>query len=605
MRKYIISFLFLVAVLPLMAALTDVTVEKDGADVVVSLIFDSEYSYNVVNSIEGVTGVVIDFDGMISLLPMDLFKVYKGGVTEVEAVRFDDADFLRVIVNTTEQYPYEVEAEEGVLRIIFKNVNSEVFDTFIASTAYNVIEGNNEETVTEETFTEETTEPTETEMTETVEETPEMVVEENTVEENTPSEVPVVEEEETVVMQEEAPVVEPKPVIKKQPVKKNGLDSKIYKKITLELENADLLTVLRGLAETAGINIIASKNVKGSVTVHLKDVPWIDALEVILKSVGYTYRIDPTGIVRIATGDEFKKEDEIEEMAQEKVTRIYKLEFAKAKDASRVLKKELTKTGYIETDERTNSVVVSDIPKVQEKLKGMIAEIDVPTKQVEIVAKVVEVNDDITTTLGINWQVYNVGVTNTVSVTQAGVVEPAGGPASVTIGTIPSYANLSATLDALESKGKTKIISNPRVTVTNNTKASIINGTKFSVRTVDANGNAAVQMFTAGTSLEVTPHINSMDEITLEIRAEMSTVEDPTSATPIIHTVEAETEQLLKDGETIVMGGFTSSELQKNNEGVPFISRIPIIGALFGTQSHISKQKEVLIFITPHIIKDM
>ncbi len=625
MKRYIITLFFVLAVLPLLAALTDITVQKNGADVVVSLVFDSEYNYNVVTSIEGVTGVVIDFDGMISLLPMDLFKIYRGGITEIEAVRFDDADFLRVIVNTDKKYPYEIEAEEGAVNIIFKDVNPEDFDEFFAS-SYQLIGGEEDNTVateaetnnvdnntpaeetqmTEEATTEENNVVEETTPTPEENEAQETVAEENS--EPTQVEANETEEIELPTQTEETPVEKPaeKKVEKKveKPKAMSILEKKFSKRISLELENADLLTVLRGLAETAGINIIASKNVKGTVTVHLKDVPWIDALDVILKSVGFTYRIDPTGIVRIATGEEFKKEDEIEEMAQEKVTRMYSLEFAKAKDISKVLKKQLTKGGYIEVDERTNSVIVSDIPKVHKMISQMISDLDVPTKQVEIVVKVVEIDASLMNELGIDWTVSNIGIGNQVVVTNAGIQSGPTQTGFVNVGTVPSYAQLMATLGMMEEQHKITTIANPRVTATNNTKAHILGGDKFTIRTVDANGNPVTQMYTVGTKLDVVPHINSMDEITLEISAEMSSVEGAQTNTPIIHTVEANTEQLVKDGETVVMGGFINKTEDKGSVGIPFISKIPVLGMLFGKQSKNVQKKEVLIFITPHIVKN-
>ncbi len=372
--------------------------------------------------------------------------------------------------------------------------------------------------------------------------------------------------------------------------------------ISLDLENADLVTVLRGLASYSGRNIIVSDNVKGTITVSLHDVPWEKALDVILKTAGYTYVIEGD-IIRVGTGDEFKKELQTKEESNPLINKIFKLKFAHADEIKGPLKKLLSPRGSIETDKRTNSIIVTDIKEKLDDVGKMLYILDSPNPQVEIIVKVVELDANFDKGLGINWDVEGLSSPNGAVKGNVQSGEEIAPHTTLNVGTVGSYVNVNAKLQMLEKENKSKVIANPRITAVNNQKASILGGKKFTVVTLDQRGNPVTQMYTVGAKIEVTPQINSLNEVTMDIHAELSTVEGASTNHPIINTTEANTRQVVKDGETVVMGGFIKTTETNTSTGLPLLRGIPILGNLFGTQTKHKDKKEVLIFLTPHIIK--
>ncbi len=373
--------------------------------------------------------------------------------------------------------------------------------------------------------------------------------------------------------------------------------------ITMDVENADVVTLLRGIADYIGINLVMSNNVSGNVTIHVKDVPWKDLFDLITRMAGLTYEEFPN-MIRVGTYKEFATEQTAMQESLPLLTKVYKLEYATPRDMQASLKPVLSKRGVITIDERTNSMVVKDINDVHKKIQNIIAEIDKKNLQVEIVVKVVEINDDITRSLGIDWTINNIGLSQANVIGGIGVNTPVSVTSGeVSIGTIRNFAQIDAVLQTMEISGKSKTLSNPRITATNNTEANILGGQQFFVQSVDANGNIVNTQYTVGTILNVTPHVNSMKDITLDIEAELSTVQDPTSLRPTINTTNAKTVQMVQDGETVVMGGFVLDQETRTQTGFPLLRSIPIIGHLFKSDETIVRSKEVLIFISPHIVR--
>ncbi|MEO0094814.1 MAG: secretin N-terminal domain-containing protein [candidate division WOR-3 bacterium] len=370
--------------------------------------------------------------------------------------------------------------------------------------------------------------------------------------------------------------------------------------ISIDLENADILTVLRALSEYAGVNIVAGKDVKGNVTVRLHNVPWKQALEIILRAAGYAYREDP-GVIRVDTAENLDKQDYDLPL----ISNIYKLEFANPNEMLNKIQAMLSPKGKANVDERTNSVVVTEVEPIHDKIKQLVKLLDTPTPQVEIMAKVVDVDASQSQGLGINWtlkglesRLLRVDVTSNPTPAIAGY-------GVFNIGTVPSLAQVNATINALEEKGKANTVSAPRVSAVDNKKASILGGQRFGIPTRDMAGNTVIQFYTVGTKLEVTPHINSLEEITMEIHAEVSELDRASALAgrPIITTSEADTRVLVKDGNTVVIGGFIRKKETKNVRGIPILKNIPILGALFRETTTTYEDRELLIFITPTIIK--
>ncbi len=370
--------------------------------------------------------------------------------------------------------------------------------------------------------------------------------------------------------------------------------------ISIDLENADILTVLRALSEYAGVNIVAGKDVKGTVTVRLHNVPWHQALEIILKAAGFAYREDP-GVIRVDTAENLDKQDY--DLPLSSV--IYKLEFADPDEMVNKITAMLSPKGKANIDERTNSVVVTEVQPIHDKIKQLVKLLDTPTPQVEIMAKVVDLDASTSQGLGIDWTLKGLEtrlIRGDVSMNEQPQIV---GYGVFNIGTIPSLAQVTATIALLEEKGKAQTISSPRVSAVDNKKASILGGQKFGIPTRDMAGNTVITFYTVGTKLEVTPHINSLEEITMEIKAEVSELDRASALAgrPIITTSEAETKILVKDGNTVVIGGFIRKKETKAVRGIPILKSIPILGALFRETTTTYEDRELLIFLTPTIIR--
>ncbi len=369
--------------------------------------------------------------------------------------------------------------------------------------------------------------------------------------------------------------------------------------ISLDLEDADIKTILRAMAHYGGKNVVAGEEVKGSITMKLSNVTWKQAFDVIVKTAGFSYR-EEENIIRVAKGSTFDKERESSELAQPIVHRVYKLSFAEPKEVKKNVDKLISRKGKVEVDDRTNSLIISDIESRHLDIKALLDILDAPNPQVDIEIRVVDIDYDFGRKLGISWSVTNlrsrrINIEGSVTHTT-----PIAGVTDIAIGSIRNFARISADLDLYEKEGKTKTIANPRITALNNREAEILGGKKFPVYVLDQAGNATTRYYEVGTKLKVTPHINSANEITMDIEAELSNV-DPTSL--IITSTEAKTRQLVKDGETVVLGGFIREEVQYSEEGVPILRSIPLIGFLFKSMEKRTTKREVLIFLTPHIIK--
>ncbi|MEW6684780.1 MAG: AMIN domain-containing protein [Candidatus Edwardsbacteria bacterium] len=398
-------------------------------------------------------------------------------------------------------------------------------------------------------------------------------------------------------------VAPPKPPVARPPVAPRE------RTVSLDLEDADLLTVLRAMADYAGKNIVAGSEVKGTVTVRLRNVTWTRAFEEILRATGFGY-IEESGIIRVASPARLQSEQQEREAGQPLVSKIYQLEFTTASEIQGPLGKTLSSRGHIETDERTNALVVTDVASAHERVQDLINILDTRTPQVEIVARIVEVNTSSVRDLGIEWHLTNLASapanveTKNIDMVPWGVTPPASA-GTVVLGTLRSFAKLDATLLSLEYNNKAQTISNPRITSVNNKSAKIVGGKKIPISLRDVSGNTVTQMYTIGIVLQVTPHINSAENITLELHTEVSDI-DPTAKIlggVVILTTEADTRVLLNNGETVVVGGLIKTLGGKTVQGVPILMHIPIIGELFKTTTRSRDERELLIFITPHILK--
>lgn len=369
--------------------------------------------------------------------------------------------------------------------------------------------------------------------------------------------------------------------------------------ISLDLEDANVQTILRAMAHYGGKNVVAGEEVTGSITLKLTNVTWRQAFDVIVKTAGFSYREDEN-IIRVAEGTTFDKEREDSELAHPAVTIAYKLAFASPSEVKKNIDKLISKKGKVEIDERTNSVIVTDVESRQVDIKDLIEILDSANPQVAIEVRVVDLDYEFGRELGISWSAsnlrstrFNIEGAGTLSAAQPGVFD-------LSVGTIRDFAKIDAVLNLNESEGKTKTIANPRITALNNREAEILIGKKFPVTLLDQSGNTTIRYFEVGTKLKVTPHINSLNEVTMDIEVELSNV-DP--STQVITSTEAQTQQLVRDGETVVLGGFIREEEKTSEAGIPILRHIPILSLLFKRSGKSVIKREVLIFLTPHLVR--
>jgi len=396
--------------------------------------------------------------------------------------------------------------------------------------------------------------------------------------------------------------------------------------ISMDFQNADIKTVLRSFSVYAGKNIIAGPEVKGPVSVHLENVPWRKALDLVLKANGYGSQ-ETDEVIRVAVWDQFVNEDIKREEAERKrdelqplVTKVVDISFAKAEEIVVPLEALLSRRGVLEVDDRTNSVIISDIQDRVDEISKMIRQLDEATPQVEIVAKLVDVDARFTRDLGVEWnaddvtipgvqgqwsgQVDATGTVDQVSGTTGTAAQPIN---KIHVGGITGpNGTFEATLQALEKDNKANIISNPKITTLNNREATIIVGKKIPLIVTDEAGNPITQLTTVGVMMRVTPHVNSKTgEITMDLHPEVSDLSAQATVQGgiIIVTEQADMRVMVKNGETAVIGGLIRTNESYYNTGVPVLRNIPLFGSLFGSKSKVNEQRELMIFVTPRIVE--
>ena len=415
-------------------------------------------------------------------------------------------------------------------------------------------------------------------------------------------------------------------------------------RISLELKNTDILDVLRLIADVSKLNIITSDDVGGTVTVRLLNVPWQQALEIILRSKGLgqerqgnIIRVAPLSVLQAEREmriNQIKAQRELEPVS----VRLIPVSYSSASDLLQKVKDLLSTRGTVNFDDRTNVIIVKDIEEVLSKAESLVSKLDLQTPQVMIEAKIVEA--DVTNELayGIQWGGYYImsektgnptGLSYPSSFGIAGAqdynskpglpndsqppnwvvnVPTTTSPAmglGMTFGNAQNTHNLSLRLTALESSGKIKIISSPRISTLDNTEANIEQGLQIPIMGMTVTGVPVSKMVKATLELKVTPHITADGSIIMKLEI---TKEEPdfsrTNALgdPAIIKKSANTEVLVRTGETTVIGGIYTKKTSVKESGVPGLMNIPILGYLFKNRSTASQRTELLIFITPRII---
>jgi type IV pilus assembly protein PilQ len=409
--------------------------------------------------------------------------------------------------------------------------------------------------------------------------------------------------------------------------------------ISLDFQGADLRAVLRTFSEISGLNIVIDPTVTGTVDVSLRDVPWDQALDIILRANKLGYVIDGT-IVRIApltvlTAEEKERSDLAKAQADagQVSTLTRQLSYAKGEEIVTLLKQAniLSPKGQAFVDARTNTLIVTDLAERLQASTDLIKQLDRPQPQVEIEARIVQTNKNYARALGVQWgfngrvdpalgNTTNLAFPNNGSLggtlgTVGSGNNAAGGvvnlPASaattgigLALGAVNGSFNLDVALSALESTGNGRILSTPRVTTQNNIPAEMTQGQQIPIQTV-ANNTVTVTFKDAALTLKVTPQITAANTVIMAISLENSSPDfsKAVNGIPPINTQRANTSVLVNDGETTVIGGVYLSQEQAATDRTPGLGQIPLIKWLFKRDTVNDTNSELLIFITPRILK--
>jgi type IV pilus assembly protein PilQ len=399
--------------------------------------------------------------------------------------------------------------------------------------------------------------------------------------------------------------------------------------IDLKVTNADVTDVLRTFAQISGLNVIVQPGVTGTVTAELENVPWDQALEQILKINNLDYELDGN-VMRIAPTSVLKNEaTERQQLAAAKALSIplrtvyQRLSYAQAGDVARLLKTGqaglLSQRGSVVVDVRTNALIIKELPSNMDAVLSVIDLLDAPEPQVMIEARIVETTKNFSRDLGINWG-FN-AIADAAHGNTTGLIFPSNGTASgnvnltgagqngvlsLKLGNVLNTFNLDVALQAAEAEGLITILSAPKVATLNNQHASIQSGLQIPVQTV-LNNTVTVQFINATLRLDVVPQVTAEGTVLMDIdiskREPQTALLVPGATNAPISTKDARTRLVVRDGGTAVIGGIYKITSNNSENRVPGLGNLPIIGYLFKNKSRSEINDELLIFITPRIIK--
>ncbi|HTP52601.1 MAG TPA: type IV pilus secretin PilQ [Anaeromyxobacteraceae bacterium] len=413
-------------------------------------------------------------------------------------------------------------------------------------------------------------------------------------------------------------------------------------RITLDFHDIDVRNLLRLLAEVSKKNIVVADDVSGKITVSLRNVPWDQALDIVLTSKGLGKQ-EVGNVIRIAKYEVIAKEEAAKleaaknrQVLQPLKVRIIPVNFSHATDLVKEVKDVLTDRGTVVVDERTNVLIVKDVQDALARVEGLVRNIDTETPEVLIESRIVEAQTNFSQAIGIQWggnftfspatgNGIPVGFPNVMSGTgasgggpttgvqnnpnyavnlPAAIGQGSGGGIGLVFGSANGAFNLNLRLSALEAKGVVKTISAPKIATLDNKEASIAQGNSIPFSQVSASG-VNTTFVEALLELKVTPHVTADGSILMKIKA---TNNQPNPALtgangqPSISKRQAETTVLVKDGETTVIGGIYTRTTSKNEQSVPFLGQIPVLGFFFRSNTNEDDHDELLIFITPRVL---
>jgi type IV pilus assembly protein PilQ len=423
-------------------------------------------------------------------------------------------------------------------------------------------------------------------------------------------------------------------------------------KLSLNFQNVEVRSVLNVIADFTDLNIITSDSVGGNLTLRLKDVPWDQALDIILQTRGLDMRKNGN-VIWIAPRDELATKEKLNLESQQQITEleplrteVFQLNYAKADAFSKILTDDkqriLSKRGSAVWDPRTNQIFIQDVPSRLEEIRRLVTRVDVPVRQVLIEARIVEANDTFSKNLGVRLGVHDLGGDHRLAGSQTrfdiggglgdtgghagggaqggtpvfipdslGVNLPSPGLAGFLPGqfslilfnsSLTQFLNLE--LSALESEGKGKIISSPRVLTADNVEALIEQGTELPYQQATSSGATSVSFRKANLALKVKPQITPDGNIIMSLDVNKDAVGQVTTAGFAIDTKHVKTEVLVENGGTVVIGGIYTQDVRNQTTKIPLFGDLPLLGVLFRNNQRTDNKTELLVFITPRVVEE-
>jgi len=427
-------------------------------------------------------------------------------------------------------------------------------------------------------------------------------------------------------------------------------------KLSLNFQDIEVRSVLQLIADFTELNLVASDTVNGRITLRLQNVPWDQALDLILKTKGLDKR-KIGNVLLVAPADEIAAREKLELEAQKQVqelaplkTEYMTINYAKAEELSKLLTKEagfITERGSVAVDKRTNTLIIQETVSKLDEIRYMLEQLDIPVRQVLIEARVVIASTDVGEEMGVRWNVAGssrygndlavisgsgAGVEQNVT-SLSPAIDPATGlpdeapaytiddvntPAldfgvkdasasSIAVGIFNSHGLLDLELSALENEGKANVVSTPKVLTADQQTARVASGTEIPYQEASASGATTTAFKEAVLALEVTPQITPDGRIIMNLKVNQDSVGkiDQASRVPVIDKNEVKTNVIVDNGQTVVLGGVFKTEDVKSVAKTPFLGDLPVLGKLFRKNIQSQKKAELLVFITPRVVTDV
>ncbi|CAN7713841.1 type IV pilus secretin PilQ [Aquipseudomonas alcaligenes] len=407
-------------------------------------------------------------------------------------------------------------------------------------------------------------------------------------------------------------------------------------KLSLNFQDIDVRSVLQLIADFTDLNLVASDTVQGNITLRLQNVPWDQALDLVLKTKGLDKR-KVGNVLLVAPADEIAARERQELESQKQIAELAPLRreliqvnYAKAADIAKLFQSVTSgnessdERGSITVDDRTNSIIAYQTQDKLDELRRIVAQLDIPVRQVMIEARIVEANVDYDKSLGVNWRGARVGDNNFVIGGDGGIRTGGGGTSpnaalgtfvdmgatgatsSLGIGFVTDNTILDLELSAMEKTGNGEIVSQPKVVTSDKETAKILKGAEIPYQEASSSGASTTSFKEAALSLEVTPQITPDNRIIMEVKVTKDAPDfsNALNGVPPINKNEVNAKVLVSDGETIVIGGVFSNTQTKATDKVPFLGDLPFLGRMFKRDVVQDKKSELLVFLTPRIMNN-